>query len=132
MRDDPILINSGLVGFVPSLNWNSGPLDLGALGSEQASFHIHWQDVGLTFYLWCGNSHESGITSPPWHDDTARYRLGDPAWVDPVVGDPLSEHLVRFANIGARYVVLGFTAGDWTGIVNPFLQIMFWRQRSNR
>lgn len=132
MRNDPILINSLIPAFPNPAAWMSFPLDLGAFGSNQASFHIVWQDVALTFYLWCANGQFLNPTSPPWHDSTAEYRALDPGWVDPVVGDPLSEHVVRFINIGARYVRLGFTGGDWTGVVNPFLQILFWRQRSNR
>lgn len=129
MRNDPILINSGLAGFANPVTWHTEPIDLGALGGVGASFHIYWQDVGLTFYLWSGNASQQGVTSPPWHDDTAAYRALDPLWVDPVVGDPASEHLVRFINLGARYVILGYTAGNWGGVVNPFLQIVFFRTR---
>lgn len=120
-----------MAGFTNPVAWNSEPLDLGALGSDIASFHIYWVDVGLTFYLWCANSHELTFTSPPWHDQTAEYRIFDPGWVDPVVGDPASEHIVRFTKLGARYVAIGYTAGNWGGAA-PFLQIHFWRQRLNR
>lgn len=134
MRNDPTIFNSTLAGFTNPATWHSQPLDLGAIGSDQTSFHIYWQDVAVTFYMWCSNAQiwPGALTSPPWHDQTAEYRALDPGWVDPVVGDPLSEHIVRFINLGARYVILGFAGGDWTGVVNPFMQIVFWRQRSNR
>lgn len=128
MLDEPCIIDSSLTGFTNPATWNSGPLSMEAKGSGIMSFHIWWQDVAITWYLWTGNFIFAPLTSPPWIDQTAAYRAFDPAWVDPVVGDPLSAHIVAFRNIPGKYVVLGFTGGGWGGVA-PLLRVALYRDR---
>jgi len=128
MRDTPDIFNSGLVGFTHPVAWQSPSIDLGAKGSSLCSFHIYWRDVGATFYLWRANGANFVVTSPPWNDFTVAYRTVDLLWADPAVADPLSEHIVSFQNVGARYVKIGYTAGNWVG-ANHMLEILLYRDR---
>lgn len=123
MNEAKILIDSTVAGFTNPVAWQSQPIAVNRMNARNVSFHIYWQDVGLTFYLWRGNYFQFPVeTSPPWDDITIAYRAIDVAWVDPVVGDPLSEHVVSFDNVGSHYVVIGYTAGNWAGVA-PFIQI---------
>jgi hypothetical protein len=125
MIKSPAIVDSTITGYTFPATYRSEPLDLGPVGSNLASFHIVWRDVGLTFYLWRANSIGVLNSAPPWDDWTVDYRALDPAWVDPVIGDPLSEHIVAAYNIGARYVRIGWSASDWSG-PNRLLQIILY------
>jgi hypothetical protein len=128
MLEEPCIIDSSLALFPNPAVWNSAAINIEAKGSNVCSFHIWWQDVAITWYLWTSNFIFSPFTSPPWIDMTASYRATDPAWVDPVVGDPLKAHIVAFRNIPGKYVVLGFTGGGWGGAA-PLLRVALFRDR---
>lgn len=107
--------------------WVSTPIDTQYTSQNGLSFDIRWEDVGITFFLAFSNDATLlGATNPPlaYHNWTAAYRAIDPAWVDPVIGDPAwSGHLVNIVNAPARYGVLGYSASNWGG-VSPVLRII--------
>jgi hypothetical protein len=123
MFNDPLLLDSTLAGIAMTATWNSGFIDLGAKGTNTVSFHIIWQDVAITWGLYRSNTPLGAFASPPWDDFTADYRIGDPGWVDCFLGDPRTEHVVSFMNPGTRYVLLGYTGGNFGG-ANKYLRVI--------
>ncbi len=104
----PLLWDTTLSGIAMGV-FDDGPsLDLGAKGTYSVSFHIEWEDVAVTWQLERGNGLE-------WDDFTATYRIGDPGWVDPLLGDPRQHWIVAFMNPGTRYVRLNYSAGNFGG-----------------
>lgn len=130
MEDGRVILDTRITGYAYPATWQSIPIDTKALGGDGGNLHIYWRDCSITFYLWAATNPIYVITptSPPWHDWTAEYRAIDPTWVDPVLADPLSEHPVRWKNLGFRWVIIGWSASNWTG-ANKFLQIFFERDR---
>lgn len=113
MENASVVANSNYTSWTSPAAWTSQPLDMRALGGDSWTLHIHWQDCALTFFLWAASSPFLPATSPPWHDFTAEYRVIDPGWIDPVLGDPRQEWPVRAINLGFRYVRIGWTAGAY-------------------
>lgn len=130
MVNEPCFIDSSVAGFTQPATWVSQAIDMDSVGSKAVSIHIVWVDVTITWYLWRSNFLGITATAPPWDDITAGYRAIDPAWVDPVVGDALSEHIVSIVNLGAKYLRIGYSASDWTGVVGPELYVGLYRDRS--
>lgn len=122
------LINSQATGFSFPATWQSEWIDLGSANSSICSFHIWWEDVTLTFYLYKDSFGGTAIGNPPNIDFTADYRLIDPAWVDPLLGDVEQSHIVAFKNVGAQYVKIGYSASNWTG-ANRLLKISLWKDQ---
>ena len=123
-----VVVDSAATGYTYPATWLSNPLDVRALGGDSGILHIYWRDCTITFYLWAATHFLVPNTSPPYHDWTAEYRAIDPAWVDPVLGDPYTEHPVRWINLGFRYIRIGWSASNWTG-ANKYLKIWFDRGR---
>src|SRR3972149_895429 len=95
------LIQSNYADWANPVTWASHEsfLDLHAFGTREPSLHIYWQDVAVTWFLWRSDIPATAVVAPPWDDITLWYRAIDPLWVDPVLGDPLSEHIVSFINV---------------------------------
>lgn len=102
-------------------SWSSPWLDVGGL--RGFSFAISWQNVTVFWALERTNC--SWPSSALIEDFTAAYRVLDPGFVDPVVGDPLSLHFVTIYNLGANYVRLRGTGIVYGGAPRS-LQIWFY------
>lgn len=125
MENAVTLIQSNLTSWTYPATWYSRWINIGQSNTLTTSFHIRWTDVSITWYL--RRSHWNHSVAVGDYDDiTAWYRLIDPAWVDPLKGDPLSQHIVAFQNVGAPYIQIGFSASDWTG-GSRYLRLAFWR-----
>lgn len=127
MLDNQKLISSSDAGFVGPATWVSAPIDLGMSESTGVSFHIMWRDFACTFNVQVSNVQVGTPTSPvtyPWVDITADIRLVDPTWVDPVLADPYTPHIVSTIHTNTRFIAIGFSGGNWTGAVGPFLKIV--------
>lgn len=130
MYDDPAIVDSTSTGFSNPAIWQSQVIDTDALKSQTISFHFWWTDVSITWYLWQSNVITLGPrSSPPWDDITATVRAIDPAWVDPVIGDPLSSHVLGIINWSGRYLLLGWSAANWAGVVGPQLRVVLRRNK---
>ena len=119
-----VVTNSYETGYTYPVNWVSPGINVTALGGDGGTFHIVWADCAMTFYL-IGNY--VGTTPFPGYDWTADYRALDPAWVDPVLGDPATYYPVRWKNLGFRYVYIGWTGAAWG--VGGYTVILFHRDR---
>jgi hypothetical protein len=93
------------------------------------SFFIYWEDLACTWHLRRSNSGTNiGFAVDPDDEITLAYRALDPAWIDPVLGDPRQLHVVSFRNPGAAYVRLDYTAVNWAG-ANHYLKVVgYWNQ----
>jgi hypothetical protein len=128
MLNESIIFDSNLAGFGAPATWFSAPIHMDSGNSALLSLHIWWQDVSATFFLRRGNYHAGMFTVPPANDFTVDYRLIDPLWVDPLIGDADSEHIVAMTNVGAKYIMIGWSASDWTGVVAPSLRIAMYKE----
>lgn len=129
MTDDPVIFDSALPAFTQTATKQSQIIDTDAFKSDTVSFHFWWTDVSITWYLWTSNNSDLPWLSPPWQDITVATRIVDPAWVDPVIGDPLSSHILGMVQWPGRYLLLGWSAANWAGIVGPQLRVTLRRNK---
>ena len=122
---NPLLI-AATAAAPGAATWNSGWIDL--TGAAGASVLITWEDVTVTFYLWRTNDWAVTPAAGTYEDFTAAYRVLDPAWVDPLLGDARQGHIVRFQALGANYYRIGYTGGNWTG-GSAYLRLVAWVDR---
>lgn len=105
--------------------WDSAWVGAHTISGVNVSVQIEWRDVAATFRIDRSNSYQNPVPD----DITIWYRTIDVAWVDPVLGDPLTEHVVSINNLGARFFRIGFTAANWAG-ANHYMRITFSRNRN--
>jgi|WetSurSiteA1Bulk_404760.scaffolds.fasta_scaffold03465_9 hypothetical protein len=121
------MLNSYLIfgavgaGGIPA-TWDSEAIDTHDVGTTNIAIQILWKDVAVTFSIWRTNLNYPVASAIFSENITVSYRVGDPLWVDPAIGNPPSQHIVSINNLGARYFHIHFTGGA-AGAV-PYIYIV--------
>lgn len=113
MNNEILIFDSARTAFNPiPATWEAYCIDVKNPATKSVSYHIYWRDVAITFYLRQTNFYPFifAMSTVPYDDFTVAYRVIDPAWVDPVVGDPYTSHIVSFQNQEGKYVTIGYSA----------------------